>query len=268
METEQSPPVLLYVGAGSHRIDGFMHAEISVFKQFKGGGDVGPPDMLCDIADHIPLPDASVDFVYSRGTFEHLTYRELTNHLLECWRIVKPGGFVRADVPDFDRFIAEYHDEVFHTGPEWVEPDPDFPVHDHVEFFIQRVMFHDHRYLHNFHTLSGFLSRAGFTQIVRCDEGQTRFDPVSDRMAETEHGQVEGGVHVIVEAVRGTDPPTATRYPRVWPRRRFPRMLAQRFNIRLESFIRSRPRFPSRRWFREKRMGFGNPPKQIGDKAL
>ena len=39
----------LYVGCGHHRMKGFTHVEINVGKQFKKGGDVGPPDIIADI---------------------------------------------------------------------------------------------------------------------------------------------------------------------------------------------------------------------------
>ena len=79
----------LYVGCGHHRMRGFTHVEISVGKQFKKGGDVGPPDILADITRHIPLKDNTVDLIFSRATLEHLTYKELINHFLECHRLIK-----------------------------------------------------------------------------------------------------------------------------------------------------------------------------------
>ena len=89
--SQKNKTIMLYVGCGNHRLPGFTHVEINVFKQFKKGGDVGPPDILCDITKHIPLPNNSVTMVFSRATMEHLEYQELVNHLLECHRLIKKG---------------------------------------------------------------------------------------------------------------------------------------------------------------------------------
>ena len=74
----------LYVGCGSHRMDGFIHADISVYKLSKIA-DPGKRkiDIICDITERIPLPDESLEVIFSRDTLEHLTWYELINHLIE-----------------------------------------------------------------------------------------------------------------------------------------------------------------------------------------
>ncbi len=240
----------LYVGAGSHRIEGFIHAEINVWKQFKGGVTVSPPELLCDITDHIPLPDSSVDLVYSRATLEHLTYRELHNHLLECYRILRPGGYVRALVPDLELMIKDYTNDVVKFGTDYVEHFPDLPVSTPTEYFIYRLLYPDHYYLHNLETMSGFFSRAGLNEARECGEGDTAVAEVKPQLKVAEDGHRE--LELIVEARKTGPPPThPDRFEREYPPRLVYRLLAKWFNVRLQPFVRSRPMFPSRMWWRE-----------------
>ena len=56
----------LYVGSGSHIMEGFIHADISVYKLSK----VDDPnkrkiDIICDITESIPLPDDSIEVIFS-----------------------------------------------------------------------------------------------------------------------------------------------------------------------------------------------------------
>ena len=99
-------PKLVYVGCGHHRMDGFLHIEKNIYKN-----KAGLPEILADITVKIPLADNSIDFVFSRNTMEHLTYREFFNHLLECRRMLKTGGYIRMVVPNFDMWIKEYQNK-------------------------------------------------------------------------------------------------------------------------------------------------------------
>lgn len=106
--------IYLYVGCGDHRMKGFTHVEINSEKQFKKGRDSGRPEILADITDTIPLPSDSVTLIYSIATLEHLTYRELINHFLECHRLLKKNGVVRMVVPDLDIMVKDYLEGTLH----------------------------------------------------------------------------------------------------------------------------------------------------------
>ena len=245
-----SSPIMLYVGAGSHRMSGFLHAEISIFKEKKKGLNVAPPEFLCDVTDKIPLDDESVDFIYSRATLEHFTYRELVNHLLECQRVLKVGGLVRACVPDFDAFVRDYQAGVMRSGTEWVEPNPDFPVRSSTEYFIYQMMYHDHYYLHNSETLSNLLGSTGFFEIEVKGEGETRMSAASVQLVDAEEGRSID--HLMIEAVKSSYQPTITRFEREYPSFFLFRWLAKYLNIKIRPFISRRSMFPTRLWFRER----------------
>lgn len=60
------------------------------------------PDIVGSILE-IPLADESVDAVHCSHTIEHLHYHEVPIALAEFYRVLKPGGFVRINVPDLQQ---------------------------------------------------------------------------------------------------------------------------------------------------------------------
>lgn len=60
--------------------------------------DVVPPaDVIADLTQRWPWPDSSVDEVLAYDVFEHLPDKRHTMN--ELWRVLKPGGIARLQVP-------------------------------------------------------------------------------------------------------------------------------------------------------------------------
>lgn len=65
--------------------------------------DVDPgvrPDVVASITDMSPVPDASVDAVYSHHNIEHVFAHEVPLALAEFLRVLRPGGEVLIATPD------------------------------------------------------------------------------------------------------------------------------------------------------------------------
>jgi SAM-dependent methyltransferase len=65
--------------------------------------DVDPgvrPDIVASITDMSPVPDASVDAVYSHHNIEHVFAHEVPLALAEFFRVLRPGGEVLIATPD------------------------------------------------------------------------------------------------------------------------------------------------------------------------
>lgn len=247
-----SERVNLYVGCGHHRMKGFTHVEINIAKQFKKGGDVGPPEIMADITKKIPLADKSVDIIYSNETLEHLTYQELINHFLECHRLIKIGGYVRMVVPDMDIMIKNYisKDENLEIAKKESEISPFLPVENHTDLFISRVLYHDHYYLHNYDTLSRALKKTGFSKIKQVGPGETSYKEVSEELFKAEKDTLK--FNLIIEAERHHENPIVTRYFSKKPKYFFLKILAETFNIKITKYNNRKPTFPSHLWFLEK----------------
>ena len=238
---EDQKQKLVYVGCGHHRMKGFVHAEISISKDKSG-----PPEILADMTERIPLDNDSVDLVFSRATLEHLTYRELINHFLECFRILKPGGYVRMVVPSFDMIIKEYKEKIY--WPDF-EKHPDFPNENYVDTFISTILYHDHYYLHNFNTLSRALEKTGFDGPRECDPGDTAVDNAQEEILKAEIARFG---EIIVEAKKGEEKPKIKKYKIDYPHNSLNKILAKYLNIKITAFKKRKPVFPSKKWFREK----------------
>ena len=225
----------LYVGCGHHRIPGFTHVEINVAKQFKKGDNLTRPEIIADITEKIPLPSHSVDLIFSRATLEHLTYPELINHFIECNRLLKKdGGVIRMVVPDLDKMIDDYQNRIFEQPGEI---DPNLPVENFTDYFIWRLLYHDHYYLHNFDTLSRALEKSGFTHARRCQPGETAVERAKGVLKEAE---INRSGDLIVEAIRLKDS-TVSRFrsdPSLHPVNRF---LAGCFNLKIVPAFKRRP---------------------------
>ena len=63
----------------------------------------------------LPFRPGSVSEAWSVQSFEHLDRTEAKAALTECHRVLKPGGFLRIDVPDPDETLRQYRK----TGDEF-----------------------------------------------------------------------------------------------------------------------------------------------------
>jgi len=59
-----------------------------------------PVDVISD-ARKIKLPSECADIVYTSECLEHFPWKEYKDVLAEWCRLVKPGGMIRVEVPDF-----------------------------------------------------------------------------------------------------------------------------------------------------------------------
>ena len=48
-----------------------------------------------------PIPDNSIEYIYSAHFFEHINDETAYNLLKESKRVLKPGGIIRIILPDF-----------------------------------------------------------------------------------------------------------------------------------------------------------------------
>ena len=237
--TKESIPKLVYLGCGHHRMPGFIHVEINI-----GKNKSGPPDVLADITEPMPFRDNSIDLVFSVATMEHLTYQEFINCLLESHRILKKGGCVRMVVPDLDKLVQDY----LHKVHKPIK-NPGMPNENYVDTFISRFMYFDHRYNHNFDTLSRALEKTGFENIRLCQPGDSKINEANKELFEAEKSREEDDI--IVEAEKVHKKPTIEKFPSSYPKNPIANFLARFMNVRISHYTERRPGFPQRSWLKE-----------------
>lgn len=67
-----------------------------------------PEVMKADITRGLPFADNSFEVVYHSNVLEHLP-SQLGKHLIkECYRVLRPGGVLRINLPDLEKMVREY----------------------------------------------------------------------------------------------------------------------------------------------------------------
>lgn len=79
--------------------------------------DLYGADINYDLRRGIPLPDYSVDSIYSSHLLEHMQYKDLLNFLQECRRVLKQGGIFSVCVPDIRQYIEAYLNKTYFRDP-------------------------------------------------------------------------------------------------------------------------------------------------------
>lgn len=244
----------LYVGCGNHRLEGFCHIDIDYAKKFAKGKIVSDPDFICDIVERLPFKDNSVELIYSRETLEHLTHRELTNHLIECHRVLKIGGKIRLGVPDLDIMVKNFIDRKINLEYEknnW-ELNEDFPIENYSEFFVAQTMYHDHRYNHNYETMENCISKIGYKNVTKNVAGDIILDNKIIQ-EEVKKSELESKEHLlIVSAEKNLNNSKINKHILKKKINFINKLLSMIFNLKLTAANHRKPHFPQKNFFKEK----------------
>jgi len=84
----------LHMGCGPIRHEGYLNCDI------KDG------EYCIDSVEPFPVPDNSIDYVYSEHFVEHLTFDEALCFMKESFRVLKKGGIFRCLMPDFSLLLS------------------------------------------------------------------------------------------------------------------------------------------------------------------
>jgi predicted SAM-dependent methyltransferase len=150
-------PLRLELGAGERKMPGWFGVDLSETSEIQ-----------LDLRRPLPIPENRVDAIYSSHFLEHFSYPDpLLSLIGECYRILSPGGYFSAAVPDGGRYISAYH-----NGSEIIEPqirEKISPIYlttkmDQVSWFV--YMYGQHHYLFDDENLVQLLKNAGFIDVA------------------------------------------------------------------------------------------------------
>jgi predicted SAM-dependent methyltransferase len=88
----------LHLGCGQRRIGGFVNIDLNHGRAV---------DYVCSIT-RLPCRSNSVERIESYHVFEHLRQGSVAGALQEWFRVLRPGGSMVMELPDFDADIREY----------------------------------------------------------------------------------------------------------------------------------------------------------------
>ena len=127
-----------------------------------------------DITRGLPLPDASVDVLYSSHMLEHLDRAEASLFLKEARRLLRSGGIIRIAVPDIRKHVDEYirskDANAFIEGTLMTQPRPR-SIAQRLRILI--VGTRHHQWMYDGASLCDLLSTHGFLNAQTRPPGET-----------------------------------------------------------------------------------------------
>jgi predicted SAM-dependent methyltransferase len=125
-----------------------------------------------NLAKGIPYPDDSVDVVFHEHLLEHLPMHVGFALTKECKRVLRPGGVLRFGVPDAEAVIRSYARQI---STAWAESKPTAMLAVCGLFYE-----HGHRAMYDSLTLEMLCRAAGFDEVARAYDGESRIQPCPD----------------------------------------------------------------------------------------
>lgn len=104
-------PNLLNLGCGPHIYAGWVNADDYAPKRRLRERSFRPNWML-DITKPWRCADDYWDGIFTEHVIEHVTYAEAVFVFGECFRTLKPGGWLRVSVPSILRYVRYYRGEI------------------------------------------------------------------------------------------------------------------------------------------------------------
>ena len=161
----------LQLGTGSNVLEGWLNTDIH---DFRGKNEI----VFLDARRRFPLPDNSFDVVFSEHMIEHMTYTEGRRCLLECRRVLRPGGRIRIATPSLDRLIRLYDRELTDLQRQYIRWSIDTfvePADAYFPGFVLNNFFRDwgHQFIYDEQTLRHALETAGFVDVEELPIGQS-----------------------------------------------------------------------------------------------
>lgn len=92
--------VRLDLGAGDKKQEGWISVDVR-----NDGGRV-QPDIQADITKRLPFPDDYADEIRAIHVIEHFQVWDAPNIVREWVRVLRPGGAMAIECPDFDKILA------------------------------------------------------------------------------------------------------------------------------------------------------------------
>lgn len=129
--------------------------------------DQAAADIRWDLRRGIPLPDNSVDMIYSSHLLEHITYNQLIPFLQECRRVMKSDGKFSVCVPNFRFYVDAYKEgKLFRERETWWEPGliNTGSVIDQLNY--SAYMKDEHKYMFDEENLVNTLIKAEFSDVM------------------------------------------------------------------------------------------------------
>jgi predicted SAM-dependent methyltransferase len=193
-------PRYLQVGGGYHvkRGDGWLNADIIA------------GDIYLNAIGRIPLPDASIDLVFTEQFIEHLPQEGGLVFLREALRVLKPGGVLRQSTPDLNRLISVYLDQASGVSRQTVV-DRHINVHrpndaqimpNGCQYINDQMRMWAHQFIYDEETMQAALESVGFTAVKFCSFGESSHPAMQNLERHADSDWMKTEISMFCEAER------------------------------------------------------------------
>jgi len=123
-------------------------------------------DINWDLRRGIPLPNGSVDKIYSSHLLEHIPYQQLIPFLRECRRVMKLDAEFSVCVPNFRLYVDAYKNKkLFRSRDTWWQPGKVDTGSSIDQLNYLAYMLDEHKYMFDEENLINTLTQAGFSNV-------------------------------------------------------------------------------------------------------
>lgn len=142
------------LGSGGIRFPGWTHVDADSQWQ---------PDVLADLREPLPFPDASADFLQSEDFIGQLTIEQAEAFFRECYRVLKPGGAMRLLTPDLYTLASMYVNRDFRLRELW-DTGVGIPLYTRTlgELVHKAIHFANQQFFFDEETLRALMEPIGF----------------------------------------------------------------------------------------------------------
>lgn len=129
---------------------------------------------FCDVTKRIPLPDNSVQVIYSSHMIEHLSKRQLSKLLKEIDRVLCKNGILRVVLPDLKKIINNYNNnenaELFMSKLLMSAPNFD-TLKEKIKLLF--LGYRQHQWMYDEKSFTNLLVEHGFNKVIVLKAGDT-----------------------------------------------------------------------------------------------
>jgi predicted SAM-dependent methyltransferase len=172
----------LHLGCGSHLLQGWANINPDI-----------PGAVDCDLRYPLPIPDGSIDFIYSQHFIEHLARDDGVRHLRDCHRVLRAGGVLRLSTPNL-RYLAETY--LAGNVKEWLTEPEFWNPRTPAQMLNDALRLWGHEFVYDFDEMSGALREIGFSGVIPETRGNSKYSALRGLETRPDHRDL------IIEATR------------------------------------------------------------------
>jgi predicted SAM-dependent methyltransferase len=150
--------IKLNLGCGQDYKEGWINIDNN------SDNNIAHLDINYDLANGIPFPDNSVDFIFNEHFLEHLTPPQAEKLLRECIRVMRPGAVMRISVPDLVACVQEYTDVKYFKSREKFRKSYGYGGNNICDTFNMNMRSWGHMWMYDWDGLVSRLTRVGIAR--------------------------------------------------------------------------------------------------------